>query len=308
MILGHSVATNDLHMKVDASAVTAAYNLQITGGSGADTITAGAGNDTVIAGDAGVDVLDGGAGTADVLNLSNALCTTGLALNISGNIENYPEKPIGSNLEPTKRNPSIYLKAAFDKQVNDDLRVRLSASTYQNSSIVRNTLYAGDRTGSHYFMVMEPNTTGVTAMTNFTSGRFNPGLTNRVSAVMINPFVKFKGLELFGAYEIAKGGTYTEANDRKWTQFVAEGVFRFLPNEQAYIGARYNTTTGRPSGTAYTADVTIERTSLVAGWFPTRNLLLKGELVNQKYIDFPTSVIYNEGKFNGLLIEAVIGF
>jgi hypothetical protein len=231
--------------------------------------------------------------------------TSGL---ISGNIENYPEKPIGSNLEPTKRNPSIYLKAAYDKQVNDDLRVRLSASTYQNSSIVRNTLYAGDRTGSHYFMVMEPNTTGVTATTNFTSGRFNPGLTNRVSAVMINPFVKFKGLELFGAYEIAQGGTYTEANDRKWTQFVAEGVFRFLPNEQAYIGARYNTTTGRPSGTAYTADVTIERTSLVAGWFPTRNLLLKGELVSQKYIDFPTSVIFNEGKFNGLLIEAVIGF
>ncbi len=231
--------------------------------------------------------------------------TTGL---ISGNIENYPEKPIGTNLEPTKRNPSIYLKAAFDKQVNDDLRLRLSVSNYQNSSIVRNTLYAGDRTGSHYFMVMEPNTSGVTATTNFTSGRFNPGLTNRVNAVMINPFVKFKGLELFGAYEVAKGGTYTEADDRTWKQFVAEGVFRFLPNEQAYIGARYNTTTGRPSGAAYTADVTIERTSLVAGWFPTRNLLLKGELVNQKYVDFPTSVIFNEGKFNGLLVEAVIGF
>ena len=125
---------------------------------------------------------------------------------------------------------------------------------------------------------------------------------------MINPFVKFKGVELFGAYETAKGGLYAEANDRKWNQVAVEGIFRFLPNEQAYVGARYNTASGRPSGAAYTKDVTINRTSLVAGWYPTRNLLLKGEIVSQEYIDFQTEVIFNEGKFNGLLIEAVIGF
>lgn len=229
--------------------------------------------------------------------------TSGL---INGSVENLPTKPTGSNLEPTKRNPSVLLKVAYDKQINDDLRVRLSASTYNNSSIQRNTLYAGDRTGSHYFMVLETAT--ATYKDNKDSGRFNPGMTNRVHAVMINPFLKYKGIEVFGSYETVKGGTYAEATDRKWTQLAVEGILRFLPNEQAYIGARYNTTTGRPSGAAYTADVTINRTSLVAGWFPSPNLLLKGEIVSQKYLDFPTSVIFNEGKFNGLLVEAVIGF
>jgi len=81
-----------------------------------------------------------------------------------------------------------------------------------------------------------------------------------------------------------------------------------LPNEQLYLGARYNTVSGRPSGAAFTKDVTINRTALVAGWFPTKNLLLKGEIVSQKYLDFPTSDIRNSGKFNGMMVEAVIGF
>jgi hypothetical protein len=197
------------------------------------------------------------------------------------------------------------LKAAYDNNFGD-LRFRLSASLYTNGNISRNTLYSGDRTGSHYFMVLEP--AAGTYSANFTSGRFNPGLTNRVTAVMINPFLKYKGLEIFGTYETLKGGTYAEKSDRSWNQLAVEGIFRFLPNEQLYLGARYNTVSGRPSGAAYTKDVTINRTALVAGWFPTKNLLLKGELVNQEYLDFPTSDIRNAGKFKGMMVEAVIGF
>jgi hypothetical protein len=36
--------------------------------------------------------------------------------------------------------------------------------------------------------------------------------------------------------------------------------------------------------------------------------LLKGELVNQKYLDFPTSDHRAGGKFNGIVIEAIVGF
>ncbi|MBK7477959.1 MAG: hypothetical protein IPN74_06770 [Haliscomenobacter sp.] len=225
---------------------------------------------------------------------------------INGNVENPPSTPVGSNKEATKRNPSIFFKAAYDKQFTDDLRFRLSASMYNNSSISANTLYSGDRTGSHYFMMLEP-TTG-TYLANKDSGRFNAGMRNRINAIMINPFLKFKGLELFGSYETVKGGAYSETDDRKWNQLAVEGLYRFAANEQLYIGGRYISAKGRPQGAAFTQDVTINRTAFVAGWFPTKNLLLKGEIVNQKYLDFPASDIKSEGKFNGFMVEAVIGF
>lgn len=228
---------------------------------------------------------------------------------INGNIEKYPETPIGNNKEATKKNPSVFFKVAYDKAFENDLRVRLSASMYTNASIQRNTLYAGDRTGSHYFLAMEPAlTNGVasTAAAQFTSGRFNPGFSNKVNTIMINPFVKFKGLELFGAYEIAKGKTYAEEDDREFTQLSGELIYRFFANEQVYVGARYTQATGTPQG--FTDEISIDRTSIAAGWFPSKNLLLKGEYVIQNFKDFPSTDYRFEGKFSGFMIQAVVGF
>lgn len=228
---------------------------------------------------------------------------------INGNVENYPETPIGTNKEVTKKNPSILLKAAYDKKMENGFRFRLSASLYNNASIQRNTMYAGDRTGSHYFMVVEPAQTASGAATyaaNKDSGRFNPGISNKINAIMINPFIKYKGLELFGSYEILSGKTYAEEEDRKFTQLAAELIYRFFENENVYIGGRYVSMTGRPTG--FANDISINRIALAAGWFPTKNLLLKGEYVTQSYVDFPTTDYRNEAKFNGFVIEAVVGF
>ncbi|MCB9081814.1 MAG: hypothetical protein H6555_08910 [Lewinellaceae bacterium] len=216
---------------------------------------------------------------------------------INGNVQDYS----GTT---TKKNPSIYLKGAFDKQINDDVRVRLSASLYSNSGSVRNTLYAGDRTGSRYYLPLEA--ANASASANFTSGRINPGLTNEVSAIQINPFVKVSGFELFATYEMSSGKTNAESEKRDWNQLAVDAVYRFLPNEQMFIGARYNTVSGRLQG--FADDITINRTAFSAGWFPSKNMLLKAEIVNQNYNDFPAADIRREGKFNGLVIEAVIGF
>jgi hypothetical protein len=40
----------------------------------------------------------------------------------------------------------------------------------------------------------------------------------------------------------------------------------------------------------------------------TKNVLLKGEYVIQKYHDFPGADYRAGGKFNGYVIEAVVGF
>jgi hypothetical protein len=122
----------------------------------------------------------------------------------------------------------------------------------------------------------------------------------------------FKGLEFFGTFEQATGKTVNEKPDaydganRKTTQMAGELIYRFLANEQLFIGAKYNKVTSRLSG--YTDDVNVTRTAIAAGWFPTKNLLLKGEYVNQKYDGFKGTDIRSGAKFNGLVIEAVVGF
>lgn len=222
---------------------------------------------------------------------------------------------INGNVADVEKQPSVYFKGAYDKQVNDDFRLRLAASYYTNSNSARNTLFNGDRTGSRFYYAMEPAITqprGATAYSpvsasgNFTSGRISPNFTNTISTFQINPFVKYKGLEVFATYEAATGRAGFENSERDFNQVAVEGVYRFLKNEQAFLGARYNSTSGDLGGG--NSDVTINRTELSAGWFPSRNLLLKVGYINQDYLDFNADDIRHEGNFNGMVIEAVVGF
>lgn len=210
----------------------------------------------------------------------------------------------------TNRNPSFYLKGGYDKQVSEKVRVRVTGSLYTNSSQAGSglTLYGGDRTGSNYQNVMEKGVPGALPASTAVafSGRLNPGFSKKVTAFMLNGFLKAGGLEVFGTYETAKGRTKTETADRKANQVAIDGVYRFGKNENLFVGARYNTVTARLAGMA--ADVTVNRTALAAGWFLTNNVLLKGEIVNQQYKDFPTTDYRSSGKFNGFVIEAVVGF
>jgi hypothetical protein len=74
------------------------------------------------------------------------------------------------------------------------------------------TLYGGDRAGSRYYFVLE--NTQATESAQKDSGLLNPGFTNRVTALQLNPFVKYRGLEFFGILEHADGGAASEAVDR----------------------------------------------------------------------------------------------
>lgn len=212
-----------------------------------------------------------------------------------------------------KKSLSLLAKAGYDKQISDDLRVRLSASYYTNPGTTRNTLYAGDRTGSRYYMAVEPEffrsagvVTAASAANRFTSGRLSPEFTHQVSSLMINPFVKFKGLELFGVIETSSGKQNSVAEKRKFSQLSGEVVYRFLKNEQAFVGARYNQVSGELPGA--NGDVSVDRMQVSAGWYTTKNLLLKVEYVNQNFKDFDASDYRHEAKFNGIVIEAAIGF
>jgi len=213
------------------------------------------------------------------------------------------------------KKPSVIGKIGYDGQINEDLRLRLTGSVYTTKESSRNYLYAGDRAGSRYYYVLEPlkyidyraggAVTSTSAVNRPTSGRWNPDLSNSITAVMINPFVKFKGLEFFGIYEIAQGASDNDVADRKVTQFGGEVLYRFLKNENIYLGARYNKVGGELSSSLADADIT--RMQLAAGWFINKNILAKLEYVKQNYNGFSGN-IYENGQFDGVMIEAVIGF
>ncbi|WMI64435.1 hypothetical protein RBH94_10220 [Aestuariibaculum sp. YM273] len=193
-------------------------------------------------------------------------------------------------------------KLGYDKQLNDDLRVRLSGSLYNTGFVKNNYLYTADRAGSRYYFVMEG--VDATAKGNFRSGRFDPGFRNKITAVMINPFVKYQGLEFFGTIEMTNGRALTEADRRNTNQYAGELIYRFGQNENFYVGGRYNLVDAE---LASGDDVTIDRYQFGAGWFMTKNILLKAEYVNQNYNDYPVGQL-EDGKFNGAMLEAVISF
>ena len=206
------------------------------------------------------------------------------------------------------RNPSFIGKLGFDKQLNSDLRVRLTGSVYHNNGAASNTLYTGDRGGSRYYMVLEPKAAGVTAITNAWSGNVRPGFSRQVTAFMINPFIKYQGLELFGTYEIAKGKAITEAHKRDVSQMAVEGIYRFTKNENLFVGLRYNTVKADMLFGNTVQEINVKRVQASAGWFVTKNMVLKAEYVNQKHNDYPAANLLSEGKFKGLMFEASVGF
>jgi hypothetical protein len=210
----------------------------------------------------------------------------------------------GGVTNPAARKPSFIGKLGYDKQLSDDLRVRLTGSIYTTSGSARNTLWGGDRAGSRYYLVME-NTLASTSA-NFTSGRINPGQTNNITAFVINPFIKFHGLELFGNFEQSTGRAANETVDRTWKQTGLDLVYRFGRSEKFYVAGRYNEVNGKLAGSGL--DVSLDRIQIGGGWFVTKNVLAKLEYVQQNYNDFAATDIRNGGKFNGLMIEGVIGF
>jgi hypothetical protein len=238
----------------------------------------------------------------------------------------------GSVTKPADRKPSIYGKLGYDRTFGENLRARLTGSFYTTKSSISNNLYSGDRTGSNYLYVLE--NTAATLTGNFRSGRLNPGFTDNVTAFMVNPFVKFRGVELFGTYEVAKGNTAVEngevqfsdpakprvaaLDDRKFTQYAVDLLYRFGGKEQFYVGGRYNQADGTlsfgQSGTqaninqGVRRDVTVERKALGAGWFITPNVLFKGEYVQQNYRGYASDNMLAGGEFKGFVVQGIIGF
>jgi hypothetical protein len=247
----------------------------------------------------------------------------------------------------TTVSPTVLAKLGYDKQLDKDLRVRLTGSYIHSANMGNANIYSGSRSGFGYWSVLNnasyntvtytkdkvtgvvtPNPTTVASNYSSTStpeGTFNPNFKNWYTSYMINPFIKYKGLEFFGTVELASGGDNAKTDDKRTAnQYAGELVYRFGKSEQFYVGGKYNTVSGKLSN-ADANKVSVNKVEASAGWFMTKNILAKLEYVNQNYNDYaqtttattstPTSITtttsannFYGGKFNGLVFEAVISF
>ena len=215
----------------------------------------------------------------------------------------------GGITTPERRTPAYLGKLGFDKQLSQDLRVRLTGSYYKNDKSPSNTLLTGDRAGNAYDLVMENTAASLTAQA--WSGQMRSmGFSNSIRGYVVNPFIRWNDVELFGSYDNYKGKSLAEPSWRTWTQQSGEIVYRLF-NDRAYVGGRVNTAEGALLSTpaiTYTGDVGLQRNALAAGWFVTPVLLLKGEYMKQDYYRFPARDIRSGGKIQGFVIEGVVSF
>lgn len=212
---------------------------------------------------------------------------------------------LNQSTQATDTSPTFYTKLGYDKQFNDDLRFRLTGSYLTSGQSYYQYLYSGDRAGSRYYNVMDDG---------FRSGRFDPSfvvsgrapggpIAGEMSAIMINPFVKFGGLEFFGVFENVSGKTTVENSKRSYNQYGAEVLYRFGAEEDVYLGARYNMVDGSDTNQE------ISRFNIGGGWFLTKNVMAKLEYVTQSFDGAGfNGTKYEGGKFNGVMMEAVISF
>jgi len=220
-------------------------------------------------------------------------------------------------------NPSLLLKLGYDKQITDKFRARITGSVYTTAGALSNTLFGGDRSGSNYSAIMYNAAPGTgTAF----GGRFNPGLSDKLTTVMGNLFLKYNltdnfSVESFTTVESAKGRTPAEAKERNASQFATDLIFRFGKAENFFLGARYNAVSadvadagGAANSTTVLAPVPaytigISRLAISGGWYVTKNIMAKVEYVNQQYTGVPNvNYLLNGYEFHGLSAEAVISF
>jgi hypothetical protein len=209
--------------------------------------------------------------------------------------------------------PSFYGKLGFDKQLDQDLRIRLTGSIYTNQGTTTGTwLYGGDRAGARYYNVMhtQPDAMGNTEGGEF-EGRYNARF-KKITAVQFNPFIKFRGLEVFGIYELASGSnelTSSGEPDKEgaFTQLAVDLVYRFGQTGKFYIAGRYNSVQGKQVESAV-EDLKINRINVGGGWFLSKNIVMKLEYVKQQYTGDAWTGRFGGAQFDGVNIESAISF
>ena len=200
--------------------------------------------------------------------------------------------------------PCFYGKVGIDTRDNSDLRLRLTGSWYIDPGVHTGTMYGGDRAGSRYYKVLITHESENPFSGEDFASNFNPRF-EKLTALQLNPFLSYRGLEFFGIYELASNND--SEGGGSFSQIGLELLYRFGMREQFYLGGRYNLVSGERFENG--PEIEINRINFGGGWFLTDNIVAKLEYVSQQY-DGPgwNGTRLQGAEFSGVNLEAGISF
>lgn len=209
---------------------------------------------------------------------------------------------------------SLYTKLGFDKQINDNLRIRLTESIFYVDGTLKSQLYGGDKAGG--------------VATNTSGGNYGTRWTNpledydKLTVSKTNLFIKAGKTEIFALYEFAKGEGFTShANTvTRNTATGAEGVFigdielkhyaidltqRFGKNDKYYVAGRYENAKTKMANDS--VDDKLTQIQVAAGMYFSNTAMAKIEYFKQNRDNFGIGA-GADTKIEGFMISTALSF
>ncbi|MFW7381119.1 MAG: hypothetical protein ACOH5I_20055 [Oligoflexus sp.] len=209
---------------------------------------------------------------------------------------------------------ALYSKLAYDTQVTESSRFRLSGSYYQvdhsdngpsaypSFDGTKNYLYAGNRSGSPYAFLFDVSTD---------AGQILPNASQDLSAYMINALFQWQGTEVFLNYDMVRdadpdGSNSPAENEEAWDQRAID--IKQMLNSNTYLALRYNEA-HHLKAAGQNSDELVTRQQVALGHYLTDSSVLKLEYVKQEYKNFASvGDLRSGGEFSGFIMEGAVHF
>lgn len=200
--------------------------------------------------------------------------------------------------------PAGYAKFAFDSQLNDALRVRLSESVYYVSGTNKgSSLYSGDKAGTVTRKVFER-----TSVDNDFGSLWNAlsGFSD-LTVSKTNFFARYNDTELYAMLEIADGADGAD-KDMAMTHYSLDLVQRFGMNDRFYVAGRYEkAVVDYADATNDLGDAEMTQWQVGLGWFLSKNAVAKLEYIDHKR-EKNSAFVGGNAEFNGYMISTALSF
>lgn len=190
-------------------------------------------------------------------------------------------------------------KFAYDNQLSDDTRFRISQSVYTVSNTTKNRLYMGDKAGNVVRKAFDSEDFGIVwnALANY----------NDLTSTMTNVFYKCGNTEFFGLLEYAdatKGVFSNNETDMEMLHYSAEVVQRFA-GDKFYVAARYENAKVDEDGLSDDKELT--QYQLAAGMFLSKTAMMKVEYFKQER-DHIYGYEGDDLDIDGIMVSAALSF
>lgn len=205
---------------------------------------------------------------------------------------------------------SLYTKLGFDKQINDNLRIRLTESIFYVDGTLKSGLYGGDKAGG--------------VATNTSGGNYGTRWTNpledydKLTVSKTNLFIKAGKIEVFALFEVADGEGYTShaygttratggtlIGDIKMKHYAIDLTQRFGKNDKYYLAGRYENAKTKMANDS--VDDKLTQIQLAAGMYFSNTAMAKIEYFKQNRDNFGIGA-GTDTKIEGFMISTALSF